>query len=263
MAKNKKSSKKTNSNVANNVGPINGINAQKVIVNKNNYNSSINSCEEFYNNVINLDLESMEIEELTEMYDSGNNMLTLFYLLNPNLNSTTRDAISKTQFALSMLIYTINKKNHEQLTKQIQIQKEQIEEQTNQIQKLTQINKDLRNNQRKLQKENKKTNEQMQTMLTTIISIVITISIVSAAVSAIEYMRPLYILPFVCTIVLVGVFFIAFVMSVHKIRLSKESKFILLSIMGIVIAVWLISLLISLCLNNNLVQIILMFIKMI
>lgn len=249
MAKNKnKSNNSISSNVSNN-----GINIQKIRGNTTNVNSSITSCKEFSENVINnSDLDSMNIDDLLEMYDSGEQMLTSFYQLTPNTKSTsTRNVIAQTQYALSTLIYHINKKTNDELNMQLDLQKQLVDEQNKQIKDLISINDNLSREQKDLSEKNKELNTQMQSILVTIISIVASISIVSAAVTGIQDMESLFILPFVSTITLVGVIFIAFAMTIHNVKISSESKNILKILIAIVLIIWIVSWAISVNLKTK------------
>lgn len=242
---------KSNNSSSSNVSS-NSINIQKVRGDTTSVNSSITSCKEFSENVINnFDFDSMSLDNLMEMYDSGVQMLTSFYQLTSNTKSTTaRDVISQTQYALSTLIYHINKKTNDELNEKIEVQKQLTDDQNKQIKELSSINDTLVRDQSELSDKNKELTTQMQSILVTIISIVASISIISAAVTGIQNMESLFILPFVCTITLVGVIFIAFAMTIHNVKMPNESKNILKVLIAVVLIIWIASWVISLNINN-------------
>lgn len=225
MGKNKNSNKKE---LINN----NRINKTKIILvtNQNKNNIDIEKdCKNFCQQYSEVSFQDYSIEDLKRICNEGQGLINTYFItcLAKEINQT----IVRLEYIVSNASYTLN-------TKQIEKIKETNLKLSNNIRttmhKARKLEKELKNKTRQI--ENVK-NEQ-KSIITTIISIVLAISIIPTAVSGIQNINSNYILPFMTSIVLLGIIMISFTYSIYIERFKKRIAVFLILIIAICIGVW-------------------------
>lgn len=178
---------------------------------------------EFCSKVLNEDLNKKSLKELETLFESGNGLLNEYYLLDSN--NVSQEIISKMHFALSTLIYEINKINAEKIDKQLKVQADMT--------KKAQI--DIRNT----NKANKGLKRQMESIIGTIFAIIFSISIPTVAITGITLIDPRFILPFVATLILFSMVIIIFILSIYNVKIRKMPMRIFVTTIIITIILWL------------------------
>lgn len=177
---------------------------------------------EFCNKILNDDLSKKTIKELETLIDSGNGLLTEYYLLDSN--NVSQDIISKMQYALSTVIYTMNKMTTEKIDRQQKVQASMT--------KKTQI--DIKNANR----DNKNLKSQIESIIGTIFAIIFSVSIPTAAIAGITLIDPRFILPFVATLILFGMIIIIFILSIYNVKIRKMPMRIFITTIIITVLLW-------------------------
>lgn len=200
------------------------LNTQKIKnISKYSVPKDTTRYNEFCNKVLNEDLSKKNLKELETLFESGNGLLNEYYLLDSN--NVSQEIISKMQYALSTLIYIMNKTNTEKLDEQLKIQ--------------ASMNKKMKSDVKNANRANKGLKRQMEGIIGTIFAIIFSITIPTAAISGITLINPRFILPFVATIILLEMIIIIFISMIYNVKIRKAPMKILIATIVITIILWL------------------------
>lgn len=180
--------------------------------------------EKFADHILKTDLTKSNIDDLIQLYDMSQSIINEYYLISEN-SEIDNDVIMKLQYAAMTILYNLNIKNNEKLTNKVN----QQESLSNSIKKDAAI----------IKSENKNIKKELKTIVVTIIAIVLAISIIPTAVAGVENMPPNYILPFISSVILLGMIMIVFVFSIYSIQVSKQTWIVFSIMIVIFISVWL------------------------
>lgn len=186
----------------------------------NNIDTSI--YEGFYNRYRDMNMSSVELSKLMEIYDKGNQLLNQYYIQCEN-NTCKTDIIVQIQYVLGQLNHNINTILHSRLQAQLA--------QTNKLNKDMQNAKSQMRNIQKILKE----------ITTTIISIILAVSIIPTAVSGIQNIDGKYILPFISSISLIGMSSILYVYLIHQVKVNKWAIGVYIISIAVTIMLWLLT----------------------
>ena len=216
----------------------------KKVATENEKNINIlEDCKKFCDKYGSVNFKESKIVDLKVIYNEGQGLIDTYFIMSPKENTDIDKTIIRLETIISNAYNTLS-------TKQIDSLKELIvkvsKESRTTMHKARKIDKELKNKAKQI--ENLKSEQ--KSIITTIISIVLAISIIPTAVSGIQNINSNFILPFMASIVLLGIIMIAFTYSIYIERFKKRIAIILVIAIALCCGAWYMSLNYNIDLQN-------------
>lgn len=204
----------------------------KKVATENEKNINIlEDCKKFCDKYGSVNFKESKIVDLKVIYNEGQGLIDTYFIMLPKENTDIDKTIIRLETIISNAYNTLS-------TKQIDSLKELIvkvsKESRTTMHKARKIDKELKNKAKQI--ENLKSEQ--KSIITTIISIVLAISIIPTAVSGIQNINSNFILPFMASIVLLGIIMIAFTYSIYIERFKKRIAIILVIAIALCCGAW-------------------------
>lgn len=204
----------------------------KKVATENEKNINIlEDCKKFCDKYGSVNFKESKIVDLKVIYNEGQGLIDTYFIMSPKENTDIDKTIIRLETIISNAYNTLS-------TKQIDSLKELIvkvsKESRTTMHKARKIDKELKNKAKQI--ENLKSEQ--KSIITTIISIVLAISIIPTAVSGIQNINSNFILPFMASIVLLGIIMIAFTYSIYIERFKKRIAIILVIAIALCCGAW-------------------------
>ena len=204
----------------------------KEVTTENEKNIDIlEDCKNFCEKYGSVNFKDYKISDLKIIYNEGQGLIDTYFITSLKENTEIDKTIIRLESITSNANNTLSTKQIDNL-KEISVRVSNESRAT--MHKARKLDKELKN--RAKQIENLK-NEQ-KSIITTIISIVLAISIIPTAVSGIQNINSNFILPFMTSIVLLGIIMIAFTYSIYIERFKKRIGIFLAIIIALCCVSW-------------------------
>lgn len=190
----------------------------------------LKDCKTFCKKYGNKDLKTYGIHTLKNVCDEGNGLLNM-YFITENIGKVDTTIIMQLQYITMNATYTLNIKQMENTRQSTVTLREKL---NTTIHSATKLEKDAMYT----AKELKDMKNDIKGIITTILAIVLTFSIIPTALTAIEKLPIDYVLPFVSSIIIFGMFMAIFIYSIYEDRIKWSTWLILIISIIICICLW-------------------------
>lgn len=180
----------------------------------------IEDCKKFCRNYSNKDFMKYNIFKLKNICDEGNGLLDTYFI--------TEESKQENAGFIIQLEYIIMSANYTLVSKQMENTRQKTIEFNEKLNKTTHNAKKLEEDAKLRTEEIRHIKNDIKSIITTILAIVLAFSIIPTAITAITKIDTNYILPFMSSIILFGMFMVIFIYSIYqdKIKISTWAVFI-------------------------------------
>lgn len=189
----------------------------------------IEDCKKFCRNYSNKDFKKYSIFRLKNICAEGSGLLDTYFI--------TEESKQENAGFIIQLEYIIMSANYTLVSKQMENTRQKTVEFNDKLTKTTYNAKRLEEDAKIRTEEIKHIKSDIKSIITTILAIVLAFSIIPTAITAITKIDTNYILPFMSSIILFGMFMVIFIYSIYqdKIKISTWIVFILAIIICIIL----------------------------
>ena len=190
----------------------------------------LEDCKKFCKKYGNKDFKIYSIYSLKNICDEGSGLLNNYFIAEKTktIDVTT---IMQLEYIITNATYTLNLKQIENTRQKTVEFNEKLNKTIHRAEKLE---KDAKNR----TKEIKHVKNDIKGIITTILAIVLAFSIIPTAISAIEKMDANYVLPFVASIIVFGMFMAIFIYTIYQDKIKWITWFIFGMSIIICILLW-------------------------
>ncbi|MGN1302999.1 MAG: hypothetical protein ACI4VO_05135 [Clostridia bacterium] len=197
--------------------------------NKKNINI-VEDCKKFCRNYSNKDFKKYDVFNLKNICDEGNGLLDTYFITEENKQENASFIIQ--------LEYIIMSANYALISKQMENTRQKTVEFNEKINKTTRNAEKLEEDAKLRTEEIKHMKNDIKSIITTILAIVLAFSIIPTAITAVTKIDTNYILPFMSSIIVFGMFMVIFIYSIYQDKIKVSTWFILGLSVIICICLW-------------------------
>ncbi|MCI8410891.1 MAG: hypothetical protein HFJ40_00240 [Clostridia bacterium] len=203
---------------------------------------SENLYKKFCDDYLEKDLNKIKSNELKKIYEDGIELLNSYYIT--EVENTINNFIFQIQFITIKINSVIENRQNQELMKRNR-------ELNNNLNQMIKRAEKLEKNVEEEKEQMKHVKNDIKGIITTILAIVLAFSIIPTAITAIQKIDTNYILPFMASIILFGMFMVIFIYSIYQDKLKKSTWAIFIISIIIGVLLWISSIYGNTKLNKN------------